>query len=74
MSASEATRENDRPIHKADPIAAKEARPEKREKLVDKAVEATFPASDPPSYMGGMATGGPRKGAVKPGEIEKAKP
>jgi hypothetical protein len=45
-----------------DHIAAKEASPRNREKLVDEAVEATFPASDPPSYMGGAATGGPRRG------------
>ena len=47
---------------KTDHVAAKEASPRQREKLVDEAVEATFPASDPPSYMGGAATGGPRPG------------
>jgi len=51
---------------KTDRVAAKEAPPAKREKLIDEAVEGTFPASDPPSYMGGAATGGPRKGALKP--------
>jgi hypothetical protein len=71
---SEAVKPKDQPAHKADPIAAKEAHPAKRERLVDKAVEATFPASDPPSYMGGAATGGPRKGAVKPGEVDKTRP
>lgn len=48
----------------ADLIAAKEAPPPKREELIDEAVEETFPASDPPSFMGGAATGGPRQRAV----------
>jgi hypothetical protein len=56
---------------RADLIAAKEASPAEREKLIDEAVEETFPASDPPSYMGGAAIGGPRRGALKPGETEK---
>jgi hypothetical protein len=49
---------------KADHIAAKEAPPGKREELIDEAVEETFPASDPPSFMGGAATGGPRQSTV----------
>jgi len=56
---------------RSDRIAVKEVPAAKREKLIDMAVEGTFPASDPPSYMGGATTGGPRKGAVKPGDTEK---
>ncbi len=64
-----ASRETE-PLHRADPVAAKDAEaPRKREKLVDDALEKTFPASDPPSYVGGSATGGPKKGTVKPGEV-----
>jgi hypothetical protein len=40
--------------------AAQEAAPPKREKLIDAALDESFPASDPPSYMGGAVTGGPR--------------
>ena len=59
--------------HKVDHVAAKEAPPHKREKLIDKAVEDSFPASDPPSYMGGAATGGPKpkKRRGKPEGAEK---
>jgi hypothetical protein len=53
-------------------IAAKEAAPAKRERLVDAAIEESFPASDPPSYMGGAVTGGPKKGALKPAETDKS--
>ncbi len=59
------------PEHKVDHVAAKEAAPPKREKLIDKAVEDTFPASDPPSYMGGAATGGPKPKRKKAGEAAK---
>jgi hypothetical protein len=44
---------------KIDPIAAKDAPTPKSEEAVDLAVEGTFPASDPPSYMGGAHTGAP---------------
>jgi hypothetical protein len=53
---------------KTDKIAAKSAEGKKREKLIDDAVEDSFPASDPPSYMGGATTGAPRKRPRKPGE------
>jgi hypothetical protein len=55
----------------ADDVAAKEAPRGKREKLVDKAVKDTFPASDPPSFMGAAATGGPKRGTVKPGTTQR---
>jgi hypothetical protein len=51
---------------RTDRIAAKSAEGKKREKLVDKAVEDSFPASDPPSYMGGATTGAPKKRPRKP--------
>jgi hypothetical protein len=44
-----------------DLIAAKEATPSKRAELIDEAIEETFPASDPPAFMGGATTGGPRQ-------------
>jgi hypothetical protein len=73
MSAPEST--NAKPEHKVDHIAAKEAPPHKREKLIDKAVEDTFPASDPPSYMGGAATGGPKPKKKKSGtSVQAEKP
>ena len=34
---------------------------DKRDSVVDEALKETFPASDPPSYMGGAVTGGPKK-------------
>jgi hypothetical protein len=52
-----------KPLHKTDTVAAKVARSDRREKLVDDALERSFPASDPPSYMGGSTTGGSKKGS-----------
>jgi hypothetical protein len=46
---------------KTDRIAAKTAAGKTREKLIDEAVEDSFPASDPPSFMGGATTGAPKK-------------
>ncbi|MBV8183408.1 MAG: hypothetical protein JO216_16120 [Hyphomicrobiales bacterium] len=46
---------------KTDKIAAKSAEGKKRERLIDDAVEDSFPASDPPSFMGGATTGAPKK-------------
>jgi hypothetical protein len=43
-----------------DVIAAKDASKPRQDRLVDAAVEDSFPASDPPAYMGGTATGAPR--------------
>jgi hypothetical protein len=43
-----------------DVIAAKDASKSRQDRLVDAAVEDSFPASDPPAYMGGAATGAPR--------------
>jgi hypothetical protein len=60
QSMDKARSEAQKKAGKTDHVAAKKASPRDREKLVDEAVEATFPASDPPSYMGGAATGGPR--------------
>ncbi|MBV9053210.1 MAG: hypothetical protein JO357_03710 [Hyphomicrobiales bacterium] len=53
---------------KTDKIAAKSADGKKRERLIDDAVEDSFPASDPPSYMGGATTGAPKKRPRKPDE------
>ena len=58
-----------KPLHKADNVTAKSASPSKREKLVDEALEKTFPASDPPSYMGGSTTGGPRRGTFRSDDV-----
>jgi hypothetical protein len=44
-----------------DVIAAKDASKPRQDRLVDAAVEDSFPASDPPAYMGGTATGAPRE-------------
>jgi hypothetical protein len=52
-------------------VAAKEAAPAKREKLIDEALKESFPASDPPSYMGGAVTGGPKKGTLKLPQADK---
>jgi hypothetical protein len=56
----------------SDIIAAKEAPKPRQDRLVDAAVEDTFPASDPPAYMGGTATGAPshtnRAGSCASGE------
>jgi hypothetical protein len=46
---------------KTDRIAAKTAAVKTREKLIDEAGEESFPASDPPSFMGGATTGAPKK-------------
>ncbi|MBV9113978.1 MAG: hypothetical protein JOY67_14255 [Hyphomicrobiales bacterium] len=54
------------PPSKTDKIAAKSADGKKRERLIDDAVEDSFPASDPPSYMGGATTGAPKKKPHKP--------
>lgn len=62
MSDGKAANENEQPAHKADPIAAKEAPPHKRKRLVDKAVEATFPASNPPLLYGRRGDGRPAQG------------
>jgi hypothetical protein len=55
-----------------DIIAAKGAPKPRQDRLVDAAVEDTFPASDPPAYMGGTATGAPshvkRAGTCTSGE------
>ena len=53
-----------------DRIAAKSAEGKTREKLIDEAVEESFPASDPPSYMGGATTGAPKKRPRKPDEAD----
>jgi hypothetical protein len=66
QTMDKAGREAHQKVGETDHVAAKEASPQDREKLVDEAVEATFPASDPPSYMGGAATGGPRRGTGRP--------
>jgi hypothetical protein len=42
-----------------DIIVAKDATRPRQDRLVDAAVEDSFPASDPPAYMGGTATGAP---------------
>jgi hypothetical protein len=57
-----------KPPSKTDKIAAKSADGKKRERLIDDAVEDSFPASDPPSYMGGATTGAPKKRPRKPDE------
>jgi hypothetical protein len=51
---------NDTPLDEKDKVAAKEAAKARRERLVDDAIEDSFPASDPPSFMGASATGAPR--------------
>ena len=58
---------------KTDKIAAKSAEGKKRERLIDDAVEDSFPASDPPSYMGGATTGAPKKRPRKPDEADGEK-
>ncbi len=62
-----------KPPSKSDRIAAKSADGKKRERLIDDAVEDTFPASDPPSYMGGATTGAPKKRPRKPDEADPQK-
>jgi len=55
------------PEQQPDPAVAKgKAAPanptaDERDSVVDEALKETFPASDPPSYMGGAVTGGPKK-------------
>jgi hypothetical protein len=61
------------PPGKTDPIVAGTVAEATREKLIDEAVEETFPASDPPSYMGGATTGAPRRDKPKPKEAKKAR-
>ena len=51
---------------RTDRIAAKSAEGKTREKLIDEAVEDSFPASDPPSYMGGATTGRRGSGRASP--------
>jgi hypothetical protein len=63
--ATEAAPLNDTPLQEKDKVAAKDAAKAKRERLVDNAIEDSFPASDPPSFMGASATGVPRKGKRK---------
>jgi hypothetical protein len=53
-------------------VAAKEAVPSADEKAVDAALEESFPASDPPFYMGGAVIGGPKKGTLKPASKDKS--
>jgi hypothetical protein len=60
-----------KPPSKSDRIAAKSAEGKTREKLIDKAVEDSFPASDPPSYMGGATTGAPKKRPRKPDDADQ---
>jgi hypothetical protein len=57
----------------ADQIAARTAAEAIREKLVDQAVEDTFPASDPPSYMGGATVGAPQSEAPEREEAKKGR-
>jgi hypothetical protein len=46
--------------HKPEKDSAPERR-EKEERRIDKEIEESFPASDPPSYAGGAAIGEPRR-------------
>ena len=55
---------------RCDQVAAMSADEKTREKLIDRAVEDSFPASDPPSYMGGVTTGAPKK--RRPHEADEA--
>jgi len=55
---------------RTDRIAANSAEGKTREDLIDEAVEESFPASDPPSYMGGATTGAPKKQPRKPDEAD----
>jgi hypothetical protein len=57
---------------KTDRIAAKTASVKTREKLIDEAGEDSFPASDPPSYMGGATTGAPKKRKRTPEEAKNS--
>lgn len=42
-------------------LSDQEASVVKRQSLVDEAVQETFPASDPPAYMGKLVPGAPRR-------------
>ena len=51
---------NEKEAHAEDPAAAMpQEASEETEKLIDAGSELSFPASDPPSYMGGSAIIGP---------------